>query len=149
MKLHVNVLNLGAEVLVDKDKIIGFELCEHHAQTSTDPLSLIVQKQLDEYSAGERETFDLPLSFKGTVFQHKVWEALLSIPYGETRSYLDIAKQIGSPKASRAVGGACHCNPIGLIIPCHRVVGSSGALTGYAGGLDLKKQLLMHEKGSI
>lgn len=104
--------------------------------------------QLQEYFAGKRRSFDLPLAPEGTPFQQKVWKALLEIPYGETRSYGDIARNIGQEKASRAVGMANNKNPIAIIIPCHRVVGSNGKLVGYAGGLDIKKQLLNLEKQS-
>lgn len=100
------------------------------------------RRQLLEYLAGERQTFDLPLAPAGTPFQREVWKALQTIPYGQTRSYGDIARQIGRPKAFRAVGMANHENPIPIFIPCHRVVGSDGSLTGYAGGLELKKALL-------
>lgn len=100
------------------------------------------RRQLLEYLAGERQTFDLPLAPAGTPFQRGVWQALQTIPYGQTRSYGDIARQIGRPKAFRAVGMANHENPIPIFIPCHRVVGSDGSLTGYAGGLELKKALL-------
>jgi methylated-DNA-[protein]-cysteine S-methyltransferase len=100
------------------------------------------RRQLLEYLAGERQIFDLPLAPAGTPFQRAVWQALQTIPYGQTRSYGDIARQIGRPKAFRAVGMANHENPIPIFIPCHRVVGSDGSLTGYAGGLELKKALL-------
>lgn len=103
-------------------------------------------RQLEEYFAGERREFDLPLSTKGTLFQKKVWEALCTIPYGETRSYRDIALQTGNEKACRAVGMANHNNPIAIVIPCHRVVGANGKLTGYAGGLDKKQFLLELER---
>jgi len=99
-------------------------------------------RQLGEYFAGRRRAFDLPLDFHGTDFQRQVWAALLTIPFGETRSYADIATQIGKPKACRAVGAANGRNPISIIAPCHRVVGASGALTGFAGGLDAKRYLL-------
>ena len=102
-------------------------------------------EQLREYLRGERKMFDLPLAPEGTVFQKAVWSALQEIPYGQTRSYGEIAAQIGRPKACRAVGMANHCNPIPIFIPCHRVVGSHGSLTGYAGGLAAKAQLLAHE----
>ena len=105
-----------------------------------------IQKQLTEYEKGSRKVFDLPLHLKGTEFQLKVWNALLEIPYGETRSYQQIAQRIGQPKALRAVGGACNRNPIGIIVPCHRVIGKNGKLTGYAGGLFYKELLLNHEK---
>ncbi|WP_176595867.1 MULTISPECIES: methylated-DNA--[protein]-cysteine S-methyltransferase [Sphingobium] len=99
-------------------------------------------RQLGEYFAGQREAFDLPLDFKGTDFQKSVWAALLTIPFGETRSYADIASQIGKPSACRAVGAANGRNPISIIAPCHRVVGANGALTGFAGGLKAKRYLL-------
>lgn len=104
-----------------------------------------VEQQLVEYFAGTRERFDLPLDFHGTEFQKKVWQALLTIPFGETRSYLDIAMQIGNPAAVRAVGGANGKNPISIVAPCHRVIGSSGSLTGFAGGLAAKELLLTLE----
>jgi methylated-DNA-[protein]-cysteine S-methyltransferase len=104
-----------------------------------------VTQQLDEYFAGERKHFDLPLAPSGTNFQKQVWHALTKIPYSETRSYGWIAKSIDNEKAVRAVGTANGANPIALIVPCHRVIGSNGKLTGYAGGLALKAKLLMHE----
>jgi methylated-DNA-[protein]-cysteine S-methyltransferase len=103
--------------------------------------------QLNEYLEGKRNSFDLPLNPKGTEFQKKVWAALCDIPYGETRSYKQIAECVGNPKACRAVGMANNKNPIMIFIPCHRVVGSNGSLTGYAGGLDMKEKLLLLEKG--
>lgn len=105
-----------------------------------------VYKELDEYFKGNRKTFDIHLKIEGTEFQKKVWMALLEIPYGETRSYLDIAKKIGNPKASRAVGMANHNNKIIILIPCHRVIGSNKKLVGYAGGLDIKEKLLKLEE---
>ncbi len=104
------------------------------------------QQQLTEYFNGHRKVFNLPLQFEGTDFQKRVWRALLEIPFGETRSYADIAKTIGSPKAVRAVGLANKRNPIAIIAPCHRVIGSNGKLTGYAGGLHNKEWLLKHEQ---
>jgi methylated-DNA-[protein]-cysteine S-methyltransferase len=104
-----------------------------------------VRKQVEEYGAGKRTEFDLELAPAGTEFQRAVWNALLEIPYGETRSYGDIARAIGQPKAARGVGAANHANPIGLIVPCHRVIGADGSLTGYGGGLPLKQALLAHE----
>ncbi len=101
--------------------------------------------QLAEYFAGQRQQFDLPLVFKGTDFQRTVWNALLTIPFGQTRSYGEIASQIGSPKAMRAVGAANGRNPISIITPCHRVIGASGTLTGFAGGLQAKQILLALE----
>jgi O-6-methylguanine DNA methyltransferase len=101
-----------------------------------------VRRQLDEYLAGRRRAFDLPLDTRGTEFQRLCWQALQTIPYGETRSYRDMARLVGRPAAVRAVGRANHDNPIGVVIPCHRVIGADGSLTGYAGGLDMKRLLL-------
>ena len=105
-------------------------------------------KQLTEYFEEKRHSFDVPLMPEGTPFQKKVWEALTRIPYGETRSYAEIAGEVGSPKGFRAVGMANHVNPIPIIIPCHRVVGKSGKLVGYAGGLDIKTFLIELEKNN-
>lgn len=102
--------------------------------------------ELNEYFNGTRFDFDIPLAPMGTEFQKKVWEALVEVPYGQTASYKDIACKIGNDKASRAVGMANNKNPIPIIIPCHRIIGSSGELTGYAGGLDVKQYLLNLEK---
>lgn len=113
------------------------------------PLLQETERQLQQYFAGEREHFDLPLDFVGTEFQQKVWQALLTIPFGETRSYSQIAEQIGSPKAVRAVGAAVGRNPLSVVVPCHRVVGTDGSLTGYAGGLDRKKSLLNLENAAV
>ena len=104
-----------------------------------------VIEQLSEYFSGTRKHFDTPLAPTGTAFQKKVWQALSEIPCGETKSYGWIAKSINNEKAVRAVGTANGANPIALIVPCHRVIGSNGKLTGYAGGLALKAKLLMHE----
>lgn len=111
-------------------------------------LILECKKQLEEYFAGKRKIFDLPLAPKGTEFQQKVWKALQEIPYGETRTYGEIAAAIGNPKAARAVGMANNKNPIGIIIPCHRVVGANGKLVGYAGGMEKKEFLLELERNN-
>ncbi|GAC1663856.1 MAG: methylated-DNA--[protein]-cysteine S-methyltransferase [Steroidobacteraceae bacterium] len=108
------------------------------------PLAAAVQ-QLNEYFAGARRGFDLPLRFDGTAFQQRVWEELRKIPYGETWSYGQLARRIGNPGASRAVGLANGRNPISILAPCHRVIGADGSLTGYGGGLDRKRWLLAHE----
>ena len=104
-------------------------------------------EQLGEYFDGERREFDIELDLVGTAFQRRVWEALLTIPYGETRSYGEIAELISSPGAFRAVGLANGRNPIAIIVPCHRVIGANGSLTGYGGGLERKQVLLEHERG--
>ena len=109
------------------------------------PVLRKVERQLREYFAGKRKVFDLKLDPIGTEFQKKVWQALLTIPFGETRSYADIARQIGSPKAVRAVGAANGRNPISIVAPCHRVIGTNGTLTGFAGGLKVKAHLLRLE----
>ncbi|HUD00040.1 MAG TPA: methylated-DNA--[protein]-cysteine S-methyltransferase [Candidatus Polarisedimenticolaceae bacterium] len=109
------------------------------------PILLDTERQLKEYFAGTRNEFNLPLEPAGTEFQKKVWRALREIPFGQTRSYLDLAKSIGSAKAVRAVGAANGKNPLSIVVPCHRVVGANGALTGFAGGLEVKAKLLAHE----
>jgi methylated-DNA-[protein]-cysteine S-methyltransferase len=111
------------------------------------PLLLETERQLGEYFAGKRKTFSVPLDMRGTSFQKNVWHALLAIPFGETRSYGQLAKQLGNPQAVRAVGAANGRNPISIIVPCHRVIGSSGKLTGFAGGLETKAHLLSLEEG--
>jgi methylated-DNA-[protein]-cysteine S-methyltransferase len=103
--------------------------------------------QLMEYLRGKRTVFDVPLAPEGTAFQKQVWDALVKIPYGETSSYGKLAKDIGKPGAARAVGMANNRNPIPVIIPCHRVIGADGSLTGYGGGLPMKEKLLALEKG--
>jgi methylated-DNA-[protein]-cysteine S-methyltransferase len=112
------------------------------AERQEHPVLRAAEQQLAEYFAGARRVFDLPLAPEGTPFQQKVWRALLTIPFGETRSYGQIAAQIGSPSAVRAVGAANGRNPLSIIAPCHRVIGASGALTGFAGGLKTKAYLL-------
>ncbi len=105
-----------------------------------------VVTQIDEYFAGTRHTFNLSMAAPGTAFQHAVWEALMEIPYAHTTSYGELAASLGRPNASRAVGGATGRNPISIIVPCHRLVGSSGHLIGYAGGAETKQLLLDHER---
>jgi methylated-DNA-[protein]-cysteine S-methyltransferase len=111
-------------------------------EDASHPVLLETERQLTDYFAGRRKAFELKLDFAGTEFQKKVWQALLTIPFGETRSYAQIAGQIGAPKAVRAVGAANGRNPISIIAPCHRVIGSGGELTGFAGGLEAKAHLL-------
>lgn len=147
---------VGALKLVASDKGLAAILWENDSprrvpltslvEDNKHPVLLKVERQLEEYFAGSRRAFDLPLDMRGTTFQKDVWEALLAIPYGETRSYGQLAKQLGRPSASRAVGAANGRNPISIVVPCHRVIGSSGKLTGFAGGLDVKARLLDMEK---
>lgn len=128
------------DIFFKKDNILGdFNIAE------TELIKKAI-KQLNEYFNGTRISFDLPLSLEGTDFQKLVWNTLKAIPYGETKSYKDIAEAIGNPKACRAVGMANNKNPISIIIPCHRVIGSNGKLVGYGGGVEIKKQLLDLEK---
>lgn len=115
----------------------------------TNAILLEAEKQLHEYFSGQRQQFDLTLDFIGTEFQRKVWSALVTIPFGETRSYGEIARQVGSPAAVRAVGAANGRNPISIIAPCHRVIGANGKLTGFAGGLETKAFLLRLEGGQL
>jgi methylated-DNA-[protein]-cysteine S-methyltransferase len=106
------------------------------------PVLVETERQLGEYFSGKRKMFSIALDMRGTPFQKDVWRALLAIPYGETRSYRQLAKQLGKPQATRAVGTANGRNPLSIIVPCHRVIGSSGKLTGFAAGLDVKAHLL-------
>jgi methylated-DNA-[protein]-cysteine S-methyltransferase len=115
------------------------------SEAPDNPILLRAVQQLQEYFSGTRNSFDLELDFAGTDFQKKVWQALLTIPFGETRSYSEIAEQIGNPSAVRAVGAANGKNPISIVAPCHRVIGASGKLTGFAGGLEAKERLLTLE----
>lgn len=109
------------------------------------PVLVRTEKELKEYFAGKLRVFSIPLDMRGTPFQNEVWRALLGIPFGETRSYGDLAKRLGNPAASRAVGAANGRNPVAIIVPCHRVVGATGSLTGFAGGLEAKAYLLSLE----
>ena len=129
----------------------GDSLCRVEFCTGADaparptPLLWEAQRQLEEYFACRRQVFDLPLAGQGTAFQQQVWAELLQIPYGQVCSYGQLADRLGRPGAARAVGGACHCNSLAILVPCHRVVGANGRLTGYAGGLELKQRLLALE----
>lgn len=139
---------VGPLTLTQEDQALtGLHFGEHPQQGAEGPTPLLEEaaRQLEEYFAGQRKEFSLPLAPKGTEFQLRVWQALLQIPYGETRSYGKLAAMVGNPKACRAVGGANHRNPLSILIPCHRVVGTKGSLTGYAGGLAIKEFLLKLE----
>ena len=132
-KKHITNIEFGIKSIIDGKK-------------EETPNILMVKEQLNEYFNNSRFSFDLPLSLSGTIFQNKVWNALINIPYGETRSYKEIALEVGSPKAFRAVGMACNRNPIAVVVACHRVLGTNNKLVGYAGGLDKKDFLLNLEK---
>ncbi|MGI6684952.1 MAG: methylated-DNA--[protein]-cysteine S-methyltransferase [Bacillota bacterium] len=126
---------------------LNYRVC--NSEVCITPIIKEAKVQLDAYFAGKLREFDLPLAPSGTEFRKKIWELLLKIPYGETRTYGQIAAEAGNPKASRAVGQANHNNPISIIIPCHRVIGANGKLVGYGGGLDIKRKLLMLEKENL
>lgn len=148
MAMHVHT-PLGTMLAVDRDgRLAQLDFVNKIPEGMTPqptPLLRRCQEQLDEYFAGHRHSFDLPLAPEGTAFQQAVWAALVAIPYGQTRSYAQIAQAVGRPKAVRAVGGANHRNPIAIIQPCHRVIGADGSLTGYGGGIERKQQLLQLE----
>lgn len=133
-----------AAVLWENDDPKRVRLSPLHEDTKH-PVLMEAERQLKDYFAGKREKFEMKLNFNGTEFQQKVWAALLTIPFGETRSYAQIAEQIGNPNAVRAVGAANGRNPISIIAPCHRVIGSNGKLTGFAGGMEAKAFLLKLE----
>ena len=143
LKLVANGARLAA-ILWENDKPNRVRLGPMH-EAPDNPILVRAVQQLQEYFAGTRNRFDLELDFAGTDFQKKVWRALLTIPFGETRSYAQIARAIGSPTAFRAVGAANGRNPISIVAPCHRVIGTNGTLTGFAGGLAAKQYLLAHE----
>ena len=126
-----------------------FQFNSESLEPADHPLFVQLTSQLREYFAGERQHFDLPLAPVGTEFQCAVWKALREIPFGQTRSYAQQAASIGRPKAVRAVGAANGRNPISIVVPCHRVIGSNGKLTGFAGGIDVKQFLLEHESRII
>lgn len=149
---------VGALTLVASDKGLVAILWENDdpdrvrlgklVEQPENPILAEAEKQLGAYFAGALKAFDLPLDFAGTPFQKSVWRALLTIPFGETRSYGEIARQIGRPTAFRAVGAANGRNPISIVAPCHRVIGSTGKLTGFAGGLAAKQRLLDLEQAA-
>lgn len=128
-------------VLWEKEKPNRVRLGEVEKRGSH-PVLINAERQIAEYFARKRRSFSVPIDMRGTLFQRQVWEALLAIPFGSTKSYGDLAKQVGRPQAARAVGAASGKNPISIIVPCHRLVGSTGNLTGFAGGLDAKARLL-------
>lgn len=150
---------LGKLMLVADEESLVALLWEKHPEHLVRPLKFLAEseedpshpvlreavRQLGEYFKGKRTSFDLPIEFQGTEFQKKIWKALCKIEFGKTETYGELARKIGSPKASRAVGAAIGRNPVSIIVPCHRVVGSNGSLTGFAGGIKTKSWLLEHE----
>ncbi len=153
MKTYYNVIETPfgrLTPLVDEQKaLMILHFGEKHPKGAIldQTMTQEVESQLNQYFHKERTVFDLPLNPKGTEFQHSVWRILQQIPFGSTRSYGELAKELGQPGASRAVGRANATNPIAIIVPCHRVIGTNGTLTGYAGGLSMKEQLLRFEQG--
>jgi methylated-DNA-[protein]-cysteine S-methyltransferase len=145
LKTEIGFVNLYAE----RGKLVAITIDSKPAQkTGSDAVIDKSKSQLTEYFAGKRKTFDLPTDLRGTEFQKSVWKIIDGIKFGETLTYADIAARIGKPKAARAVGGAVGANPVPLVIPCHRVLGASGKITGYSGGegLPTKRQLLKLEQ---
>jgi len=157
MSLAYKIMNspVGKLKLVASDKGLVAVLWENdeptrvrlgeQAERERHPILVQAERQLGEYFAGKRRSFSVPIDLRGTPFQRNVWDALLAIPFGETRTYGDLARQLGNAQASRAVGAATGKNPISIIVPCHRVIGSTGNLTGFAGGLETKERLLTLE----
>jgi methylated-DNA-[protein]-cysteine S-methyltransferase len=143
---------IGAvEIVSDENSIKELSFVEKAMENDLQAVPKVLQsalQQIEEYFKGKRSVFDLKLKAEGTEFQQKVWQSLIEVPYGETACYGDIAAAVGNRKSSRAVGGANNKNKIAIIIPCHRIVGADGSLTGYAGGLWRKEWLLEHEKNN-
>ena len=138
------------EIEEDEKGICRMDFCRR--KTLKKPVTDLLKKaeqQLKDYMDGKRKSFDLPLSLHGTAFQIDVWKRLLQIPYGKTQSYGQIAAAVGKPNAARAIGNAVHNNPIAIIVPCHRVIGTDGSMTGYAAGISYKKKLLAIEKAGV
>jgi methylated-DNA-[protein]-cysteine S-methyltransferase len=142
----ITQLIFGKYVKYDFEK---YEISDYEKSAFVPPVISEAFLQLEQYFRGERKEFSLPLNPQGTPFMKSVWNALCTIPYGKTATYKEIAETVGRPKACRAVGLANNKNPIAIVIPCHRVIGSSGKLVGYAGGLDLKRRLLILENKSF
>lgn len=149
-KACLHTTPLGPVAIVENGEfltnLLFAETLPADTEEATSPLLEETVRQLDEYFAGRRTAFDLPLAPEGTPYQRLIWRTLQDIPYGETASYAEIAARTGNPQASRAVGGANHRNPLPILIPCHRVIGTNGKLTGYAGGLARKEFLLGLER---
>lgn len=138
-----------SRLLFDQQEGEAFESQNGDAGPDEHPVLETATAQLGEYFAGQRREFDIPLDLKGTDFQRAAWSVLAGVPYGETRSYRQQAEAIGRPEAVRAVGAANGANPVPIVLPCHRIVGSDGSLTGYGGGLSIKEYLLNHEQTQL
>ncbi|MGN0451191.1 MAG: methylated-DNA--[protein]-cysteine S-methyltransferase [Acutalibacteraceae bacterium] len=138
----IGVIKIG----ISDGAICEIEITDCLDESAPSALADRVFKEISEYLNGKRKAFDFPIAPKGTDFQKKVWTVLRKIPYGETKTYGEIAAYIGNPRAARAVGNACNKNPLLLAVPCHRVLGADGSLTGFAAGIEIKKHLLLLEK---
>lgn len=138
----IGVIKIG----ISDGAICEIEITDCPSGSAPSALADRAFKEISEYLNGKRKAFDFPIAPKGTDFQKKVWTALRKIPYGETKTYGEIAAYIGNPRAARAVGNACNKNPLLLAVPCHRVLGADGSLTGFAAGIEIKKHLLLLEK---
>lgn len=137
------------EVLADEKSVLSILFVDKAAPRKPNKVTKMAKQQLREYYAGTRQKFDLPLNATGTAFQKSVWRTLTKVPYAKTCAYADIARRIKNPKAVRAVGSANGKNPMTIVVPCHRIIGSNGTLTGYASGVDRKAWLLEHEARNI
>lgn len=143
---YMSFENISLEIITENDKLKRVEFVKSCKETTEDDsFQKEIKKELLEYFEGKRKDFEIALEVEGTEFQKKVWIEMAKIPFGETMSYGELAEKVGCPKGARAVGLACNKNKIPIIIPCHRVVGKNGKLTGFAGGLDVKAQLLKLE----
>ena len=143
---YMSFENISLEIITENDKLKRVEFVKSCKETTKDDsFQKEIKKELLEYFEGKRKDFEIALEVEGTEFQKKVWIEMAKIPFGETMSYGELAEKVGCPKGARAVGLACNKNKIAIIIPCHRVVGKNGKLTGFAGGLDVKAQLLKLE----
>jgi len=148
----IRLIDLHGTSLSELSEQLGVEIVQGGTKTSTVNQDLarqeLTRQEIEEYLNGDRKSFSSPLDMQGTPFQIEVWNELLNIPYGETRSYGEIAAAVGRPRAARAVGAAIGANPLPIIVPCHRVIGKNGSLVGFGGGLRLKERLLLLEKGA-
>lgn len=145
LKINITDQHISAIIYLDKEEKITREESPENISPKDKILFKKCSREFDEYFSGKRKTFDFPIKQNGTPFQEKVWDKLLEIPYGKTISYLQLSKNLGNPKAIRAVGTANGRNNLNIVVPCHRVIGSDGSLTGYGGGLWRKQWLLEHE----
>lgn len=144
--LYKDYKNIILEIICDENYLLEINRVAHTGKTNPNDVCFIVDKQLDEYFINERKEFLLSIRLKGTEFQEKVWDELLKIPYGKTLTYQEVANNINKPKAVRAVANAIGKNKILIVVPCHRVIGKNGSLTGFSAGVDFKSKLLSNEK---